>query len=97
MALLLIAGLALFVLGIAGMLVRRSILVVLLSFELCVWGAALTLVVFALGRGDPRGLAWATVFLVLGAAWAIVGAAAAIAAFRRRGTANLDELRELRG
>src|SRR5262245_40806105 len=97
MSSLLLAGQALFVLGIAGMLVRRSLLVVIMSFQLCVWGAVLALVVFAAGRGDPRGYAWALVFVALGASWAILGAAAALAAFRRRGTPNLDELRELRG
>ena len=97
MSLLLLTGFALFVTGVAGMLLRRSVLVVLMSFELCVWGAAVTLLAFALGRGDARGAAFAVVFLVLGAAWAVAGAAIAIATFRRRGTANLDELRELRG
>lgn len=87
----------LFVFGLAGALLRRSLLVVLLSIELSVLGAALAFVAFALARGDAAGLAKAALLLFFGVSQAALGAAAALAVFRRRATVNLDELRELRG
>ena len=91
------AGLAFFVVGLGGAATRRSLLVVLMSTELCVLGAAIVFAAYGAARGDPRGAAYAVVVLVLGAVLALVGAATAIAVYRRRATVNLDELRELRG
>ncbi len=93
----LFAALALFTIGLAGLMSRRSLLVALMSIELCVLGAVVAFAVFATARGDAKGAAYAIVVLVLGAALALVGTAVAIACFRRRATENLDELRELRG
>ena len=42
-------------------------------------------------------MATALCLLLLAGAWSIAGAATALATFRRRGTENIDELRELRG
>lgn len=90
------AGVGLLVLGIGGMLLRRSIVVVVMSGTVAVLGASLSLIAHATARGDPRGIAAALLLLVLAAAWALVGTAAALATYRRRGTENIDELRELR-
>lgn len=94
---LLLVGTALFVLGLGGALVRRSLLVALLSLELAATGAVVVFVGFALPEGDASGLARAAVLLFVAVAHAVLGAAVAIAIFRRRGTLNLDELRELQG
>ena len=94
---LLIAASALFFLGVSGALVRRSLLVAVLSLQVAVLGTVLAFVVFGVARGDSGGLARGVVVLFIGVVHAILGAAAAIAVFRRRGTVNLDELRELRG
>lgn len=96
-AALFLTGTALFVLGLGGALVRRSLLVTLLAFELAAMGAVVVLVGFALPAGDPDALARAVVLLFVAVAHAVLGAAVAIAIFRRRGTLNLDELRELEG
>lgn len=94
---LFLTGTSLFVLGLGGALVRRSLLVTLLALELAAMGAVVVLVGFALPAGDPEGLARAVVLLFVAVAHAVLGAAVAIAIFRRRGTLNLDELRELEG
>lgn len=96
-AALFLTGTALFVLGLGGALVRRSLLVSLLALELAAMGAVVVLVGFALPAGDPGALARAVVLLFVAVAHAVLGAAVAIAIFRRRGTLNLDELRELEG
>jgi NADH-quinone oxidoreductase subunit K len=90
-------GIGLVVLGLGGMLLRRSILVVTMSGALATLGASLTLVVLASAKGDAKGIAVALLLLLLAAAWSLAGAAAALTTYRRRGTENLDELRELRG
>ncbi|HEY4222187.1 MAG TPA: NADH-quinone oxidoreductase subunit K [Myxococcota bacterium] len=91
------AGMALVVLGLGGMMLRRSILVVVMGGALAILGASLALVVLATARGDARGVAAALLLVLLAAAWSLAGAATALATYRRRGTENLDELRELRG
>lgn len=91
------AGTGLVVLGLGGMLLRRSVLVVVMSGAVALLGASVVLVALAVARSDPRGVAAGLLFLVLGAAWSLAGAAAALAAYRRRGTENIDELMELRG
>ena len=90
-------GAAIVVLGLGAMVLRRSILVVVMGGVLSLLGATLTLGAFAAARGDARAAAAALLLLVLAAAWSIAGGAIALAAYRRRGTENLDELRELRG
>jgi NADH-quinone oxidoreductase subunit K len=96
-AALLLVAVALFFLGLSGALVRRSLLVAVLSMQVASVGAVLAFVAFGVARGDSGGLARAVVVLFISVVHAVLGAAATIAVFRRRGTINLDELRELRG
>jgi NADH-quinone oxidoreductase subunit K len=91
------AGVGLVVLGLGGMILRRSILVVVMSGALAILGCALVLVVMAAARGDPKGIAVALFLILIAAAWSLAGAAVALTTYRRRGTENVDELRELRG
>ncbi len=91
------AGVALVVIGFGGILLRRSVLVVVMSGAVSMLGAALTLVLLSASRGDARGVAVSMFIVLLAAVWSLAGAAVALATYRRRGTENLDELRELRG
>jgi NADH-quinone oxidoreductase subunit K len=94
---LLIIAVGLLFLGLSGALVRRSLLVALLSLQLSALAGVVAFVAFGMLRGDPDGLARAVVLLFLAAVQAVLGATVAIVVFRRRATVNLDELRELRG
>ena len=94
---LLLLAIGLFFIGIAGALIRRSLLVSLLSLQVSMLGGVVAFVAFATLRGDPDGIARAVVLLFLAVVQAVLGATCAIVVFRRRGTVNLDELRELRG
>jgi NADH-quinone oxidoreductase subunit K len=87
----------LFIVGLVGALLRRSLLVALLSLQLAMAGAVLAFVAFAVPADDAGGAARAVVVVCLAVVHAIAGAATSIAVFRRRATVNLDELRELRG
>jgi NADH-quinone oxidoreductase subunit K len=95
--LLTILGVGLLVIGLTGALLRRSWLVVLASLELGLLGVSVLFIAFGAARDDPAGVARGVILLVLAVAYAVVGAAVAVAVFRRRATVNLDELRELRG
>lgn len=92
-----IAGTAFVVLGFGGMLLRRSILVVVMSGTLSMLGVALVLVALAVARRDAVGLGAAMLLVLLSASWALAGASVALTTYRRRGTESIDELRELRG
>ncbi len=87
----------LFLTGVAGALLRRSLLLVILSYEICLLGAVLAFVDQAIIRQGDGGLARALIVLLIGVSYSLLGAAATLVIFRRRSTINLDELRELRG
>lgn len=92
-----VTALALFIVGLCGMLIRRSLLTALLCLNLSVLGASLLFCVFALRRRDAAGLRDALLMMASVSLLSSAGAAVAIAVFRRRATVHLDELRELRG
>ena len=94
-ALALSAGL--FVIGAAGILVRRNLLVVLMSLELMLNGANLAFAAFARMRGDGAGHLGVLVGLAIAAAEAAVGLAIILACFRHRGTVDADRFTQLRG
>ena len=91
------AGIALFIFGFAGAVVRRSFLSTLLGGMLAFMGVAMVFCHYALAKNDASGMARAILFLLLGGCLAVSGAGLSIAIYRRRGTVNLDELRELSG
>lgn len=95
--LLWLAGTSLFLIGLAGALVRRSLLVTTVGILLSLLGAALVLLATSSPDDVEAGASRALVLLVLGACHAGLASAVTLAIFRRRGTVQLDELRELQG
>lgn len=93
-----VLGLAalLFCLGLVGVIVRRNLLVVMMSVELMLNGANLALVGFARARGDLEGQGLALLVIALAAAEAAVGLAIVVAVFRSRRTVYADEVNLLR-
>jgi NADH-quinone oxidoreductase subunit K len=81
-----------FMIGAAGVLLRRNILVVLMSIELMLNGANLALITFARIQGDAHGQALAFMVVAIAAAEAAVGLAIVVAIFRGRRTTNVDDL-----
>ena len=86
----------LFVIGGAGVLLRRNILIVFMSLELMLNGANLALVGFARHLGDMGGQVMALFVMAVAAAEVAVGLALVILLFRTRATTNLDHLNLLR-
>ena len=87
----------LFAIGAAGVLLRRSPLVVLLCLELMLNAANLALVAFSRSTGNEDGQIFALVVMVVAACEVVVGLGLIVAMFRRRLPLNVDELRNLKG
>jgi NADH-quinone oxidoreductase subunit K len=87
----------LFATGAAGVLIRRSPLVILLCLELMLNAGNLALVAFSRMLGDSDGQIFAIVVMVVAACEVVVGLGLIVAIYRRRLPLNVDDLRELRG
>ena len=87
----------LFTIGVLGVLLRRNVIVVLLSVELMLNAVNLTLVAFSQAFGDVDGQILVLFVMSVAAAEAAVGLAIVIALFRNKLTVNVDEIRLFRG
>ncbi len=87
----LILGAILFAVGIAGVVWRRNVLIVLMSVELMLNAANLTLLAYSRQLGDLRGHAIAFLSIAVAAAEAAIGLAIVVSVYRSRATTNLDE------
>ena len=85
-----------FTIGLAGVLLKRNALIVMMSVELMLNAANLTFLAFARQNGTVSGHAIAFFVISVAAAEAAVGLAIVIAIFRSRGALNVDEVRALR-
>jgi NADH-quinone oxidoreductase subunit K len=87
----------LFSIGAAGVLVRRNALVMFMSIELMLNAVNLTFVAAGSEMGLIEGQVAALFVIVVAAAEVTIGLAILVAVFRRRSTANVDELAALKG
>ncbi len=85
----------LFTIGLAGVLLKRNALIVMMSVELMLNAANLTFLAFARQAGSVSGHAIAFFVIAVAAAEAAVGLAVVIAIYRTRGAVNVDEVRAL--
>lgn len=88
---------ALFSVGVAGVLIRRNALVMFMSIELMLNSVNLTFVAVSKELGLIEGQVAAMFVMVVAAAEVTVGLAIIVAVFRRRSSANVDDLAELKG
>ncbi|HYH27964.1 MAG TPA: NADH-quinone oxidoreductase subunit NuoK [Actinomycetota bacterium] len=87
----------LFSIGTVGVLVRRNALVIFMSIELQLNAVNLALIAFSRMLGDVDGQVLAFFSMVVAAAEVVVGLAIIVAIFRRRRTADVDQVRALSG
>jgi NADH-quinone oxidoreductase subunit K len=87
----------LFAVGVAGVLLRRSPLVILLCLELMLNAGNLALLTFSRMLDNQDGQVFALVVMVIAACEVVVGLGIIVAAYRRRIPLDVDELRSLRG
>ncbi len=83
---------AIFAIGVAGVLLRRNILVMFMSIELMLNAVNLTFVTLARRLGSMDGQVIVFFVMTVAAAEAAVGLAIIISIFRNRETVNADEL-----
>ncbi|MSV99499.1 MAG: NADH-quinone oxidoreductase subunit NuoK [Actinobacteria bacterium] len=93
----LILSAILFGIGIFGVLVRRNVLVMFMCIELMLNAANLSLVTFSRTLNDVGGQADVFFILVVAAAEVVVGLGIVVTIFRRRATANADEISSMKG
>ena len=94
----LILAAALFSLGVYGLLVRRNIVLILLSVELMLNAVNINLVAFESVLNTPQALGqvFAIFVITIAAAEVGVGLAIVLLIFRNRRSANVDELNLMR-
>ena len=87
----------LFGIGVAGVLLRRNPLVILLCLELMLNAGNLALVAFSRAAGNEDGQVFALIVMVVAACEVVVGLGLVVAMFRRRVALDVDRVRELQG
>jgi NADH-quinone oxidoreductase subunit K len=92
----LVLGAVLFAIGVAGVLLRRNALIMLMSVELMLNAANLTVITFARMWGDMSGQTFALIIIAVAAAEASVGLAIVVAVFRGRRHVDVDRLTTLK-
>lgn len=94
---ILLISIAMFSVGIIGVLTRRNALIFFLSIELMLNAANLLFVGFSRVWGNEIGLMWVFFILVVAAAEAAAGFAIIINMFRLKQVVDVDQYNELRG
>jgi NADH-quinone oxidoreductase subunit K len=82
----------LFGLGLLGVIIRRNVLVVMMSVELMLNAVNISLVAFSRAHGSAAGQGIVFFIIAIAAAEAAVGLAIVVAVFRTRRTVNADEI-----
>jgi len=86
----------LFAIGVAGVLVRRNVIIIFMAIELMLNAVNLTFVAFSRHLGSMDGQVIVFFVMTVAAAEAAVGLAIILAIFRSRETTNVDELNLMR-
>jgi NADH-quinone oxidoreductase subunit K len=81
-----------FTIGVVGVLVRRNAIVIFMFVELMLNAVNLIFVTFARMQGNVDGQVVVFFVLVVAAAEVVVGLAIIISIFRRRASANVDDV-----
>jgi NADH-quinone oxidoreductase subunit K len=95
--LLLALSVALFALGLAGVIARRNALVMLMCMELMVNAVVLSLVTFAARSGNAAGAALVLLVFVVTAAEIAIAIPILLLLVRQRHTLDIGDYTELKG
>jgi NADH-quinone oxidoreductase subunit K len=87
-----IVSLILFLTGLAGVLIRRNFIIILMSIELMLNAANLNLVAFSHYLHDLAGQMTALFVIAIAAGEAAVGLAIIIVVFRGKDATNVDQI-----
>ena len=86
----------LFTLGIAGFLLRRSVITIFMSIELMLNAVNLSFVTFSYQLKQVDGHIFSFFVMVVAAAEAAVGLAIILTVFKNRSTLNIDDVSSLK-
>jgi len=92
----LLVSAAVFAIGVIGVLIRRNLIVVLMSIELMLNAVNLTFVAFSRFLGSMEGQVIVFFVMAVAAAEAVVGLAIIISVFRHRQSLDPQEMQLLR-
>ena len=90
-------SLALFVIGMIGVLTRRNAIIVLMGIELMLNSANINFIAFSRQLGDLAGQVFGIFTIVVAAGEVAVGLAIIIALYRNKDTINIDEINIMKG
>jgi NADH-quinone oxidoreductase subunit K len=93
----LVLAMALFLIGMVGVVVRRNAIVVLMCIELMLCAANIVFAAFSREWGTEAGHVFVLMNFAVAAAEAAIGLAILVEIFRRRRTVNVDEFKTLMG
>ena len=88
----LVLSAALFMTGVIGVMVRRNIIVILMSIELMLNAVNINLAAFSHQAQNAMGQVFALFVITVAAAEAAVGLGIILAYFRNKDTLNIDEM-----
>lgn len=88
---------ALFGIGLIGVLIRKNVLMILLSIELMMNAANLSLIAASAKHAHLHGQMTAFFVIVVAAAEVTVGLAIAVLLFRKEGSVDTDLVKNLKG
>jgi len=88
---------ALFSIGLLGLILRRNVLLILLSVELMLNAANLNLIAASAQHGHVDGQITAFFVMVIAAAEVTIGLAIAVLLFRKKETVDTQEITTLKG
>jgi NADH-quinone oxidoreductase subunit K len=87
----------LFVLGIAGVVIRKNIIFMLLSVEIMLNASALAFVAAGAKWGQPEGQVMFIFILVMAAAEVSIGLALILQIYHQHKSLDIDKLKEMKG
>ncbi|MGO9133473.1 MAG: NADH-quinone oxidoreductase subunit NuoK [Methylovirgula sp.] len=94
----LVVAAIMFTLGVAGIIVnRKNIIVILMSVELILLSVNINLVAFSSFLHDLTGQVFALFILTVAAAEAAIGLAILVAYYRNRGTIAVEDVNLMKG
>ena len=87
---------ALFIIGVAGVVLRRNIIVIFMSIELILNAVNINLIAFSYQLQNGAGQVFAIFVIAVAAAEAAVGLGIILAFYRNKDTLNVDEMTAMR-
>jgi NADH-quinone oxidoreductase subunit K len=94
----LIVAAILFTLGVAGIILnRKNIIVVLMSVELILLSVNINLIAFSAFLGDLTGQVYALFILTVAAAESAIALAILVAYYRNRGSIAIEDINMMKG